>query len=238
MELIYIILFGLIFAVLAWFRPYLALFVIAACLPSYIIRFKVGFVPMTLLELMVLVLFLVMLIKNQIAWQKIFQSKFFWPIVTVLFAAIIAVLVSPSKVGALGIYKAYFIEPILMFTIVISLITTRKRFEGLIWGLGFSALALSLFSLWQRFTAIGVPMPYLNGDGSVDRVVGIFGYPNALGLFFGPIIILYLGFLAIKKSSEQIFLTSAFVPFGSFLKSLIKLGLKKMSISGDSLLLF
>jgi len=78
---------------------------------------------------------------------------------------------------------------------------SRRHFEGLIWALGGSAAVLSLFSLWQKITALGVPQPYLDSLGGVDRVVGIFGYPNALGLFLGPIAILFLGFLAIKNSA-------------------------------------
>src|SRR3989338_2525905 len=52
-----IIIFVVFFALLAWRRLDLAAALIIAALPAYQIRFNLGFLPMTLLEAMILVLF-------------------------------------------------------------------------------------------------------------------------------------------------------------------------------------
>jgi len=53
-----------LFAFLAWRRPLAALCLITAFLPSYLIRFNVMGIPMTMLEGMILILITVIIIKK------------------------------------------------------------------------------------------------------------------------------------------------------------------------------
>ncbi len=202
------------FGALSYFRPLWAMYAVAALLPTYLIRFSVFGIPATWLEVMILVLFAVSLYRKQIDWQKFRKDCFFWPIVAVLFAATVAVFVSPDKIHALGAWKAYFVEPVLYYIILISLITVRRNIEGLFWALGFSVLYIAVSVLIQRFTFWGVPQAFmLPGGVGVDRSTSFFGYPNALGLYLGPIVILYLGFLNYKNPDSLLLYFSHFYRF-------------------------
>lgn len=183
------------FLILCYYKPLWGIYVIAAGLPSFLLRFKVGGIPFTFLEVMVIVLFLVMLLRRKIDFKRIYHDTFFWPLVAVLAFATISVFVSPKTEAALGIWKAYFIEPALLYAVVVSGIPSRKALGGLFWALGVSVAYLSIIAIWQKFSGWGVPQAFMAPDGSVDRVVSILNYPNALGLYIGPIIVLFTGWL-------------------------------------------
>ena len=191
--------FALLFFCLCWRRPLFAAYIVIAALPAYLITFRIGPLPSTFLELMILILSFVLLIRGKIEWKKIYRQPFFWPLLAILFASLFSALMSPNWWGGLGLWRAYFLESLMFIGCLVSLVKTRKDFYGVFVSLGISALYLSLFSFWQKFSAWGVPSIFLKPDGSVDRVTGVFGYPNALGLYLGPIIILFSGWLAIAR---------------------------------------
>ncbi|TSD05206.1 MAG: O-antigen polymerase [Parcubacteria group bacterium Athens0714_12] len=177
----------------------MALAFIVAFLPSYLIRFKIGFLPMTLLELMILILFVIWLIKKKEKWNL---SHFKYPIIFWLVAATIAVFVSPDWWPALGIWKAYFIEPILFFIVFINVVKTTGSFAGaqddiglnlIFRALGFSALYISLFAIWQKITGQGILSLQSWQGEKILRATSIFEYPNAVGLFLAPLILIFIG---------------------------------------------
>jgi O-antigen ligase len=197
-----LILAALGFFALSYYRPLWALYAIAGLLPTYGIRFQLLGIPLTWLEIMILLLVVVVVIKKEFDFKKIKEDYFFWPIVAILIFATISIVTSPATISALGIWKAYFIEPILYYWLMILLIKERRQIEGVFWALGTSVIYLSLIGIWQKFSAWKVPLEYLNADGSVDRIVSVYSYPNALGLYLGPIIVLFLGFLFYKNQDS------------------------------------
>jgi O-antigen ligase len=203
-----IIIYSLLFSVLAVRHINLALLLTIVFLPSYLIRFSVVGIPFTLLEGMLLILFAGFIYQYKFTWLKSFrQHIFFWPIVAILTIASISVFISPNLQSALGIWKAYFIEPVLFYIVFINIIKSKTQLQNIFWALGISATYLSLIGIWQRFSGWNVPDAFLKVSGEVDRIVSVFGYPNALGLFLGPIIILFIGFLfwENKNRLSQIF---------------------------------
>lgn len=195
LSLILICIFAIVFGTISYFKPVWGVYIIGAGLPSFLLRAKVFDVPFTFLEVMILLLFVICLFKKQIDFKKIYRNYFFWPIVAILFFATVSLFVSPKIISGAGIWKAYFIEPILFWAIIVSLLRTKKQLERLFWALGISVLYLGALAIGQKFTGWGVPQAFMRVDGSVDRVVSILKYPNALGLYIGPIIVLFLGWL-------------------------------------------
>ena len=111
---ILISLFAIFFLIIAWQKIVGALFIIIVLLPSYLVRFQIGWIPVTLLELMILILFVVWLVKLLVKKERIkFPLK--WLILLLVLAAILSVFISPDSRAGLGLLKAYFIEPILLF---------------------------------------------------------------------------------------------------------------------------
>ncbi|MEI6627570.1 MAG: hypothetical protein WCL61_03170, partial [bacterium] len=191
METVLILVYLLVFGTLAWRKTTWALYLITALLPTYLIRFDLWRVPLTILEGMILSLFIITLVQKKIDWLKIRQNIFFWPIIALLLIATVQIFVSKEVIGAMGIWKAYFIEPILFLMIVISNIKNNILLTRVINALGISVWYLSLIGIWQKFSAFGVPDAFLNTNGTTDRIVSVFGYPNALGLYLAPIVMLY-----------------------------------------------
>lgn len=190
-----IILTTALFTYLAWRDLRLGLFLIAATLPSYLIRFSVFGFPLTLLEILIILLFIIWLIKKPLSVRSDQKWSLTLPILLLLIAATIGIFVAPDKIAALGIWKAYFIEPLIIFFIALDLLKEKKDQNKLITYLGIGALFIALFAIFQKFTLLAIPAPW-NTEG---RVTSIFPYPNAVGLYLGPIIT--LGFFSLISSS-------------------------------------
>lgn len=192
-------LFGIIFAILFFILAYKkidwAIYTFFALLPTYLIRFSFFGLPSTLLEIMLLAIFVAWIAGGNFKWDLIRKNTFFWPIVAIIIFATIAVFISPNFIKALGLWRAYFIEPILFYFVLISVIKEKRQLYNILWAIGFSVLYIGIYAIYQKFTGLNVSRPYLNKDGSVDRVVSIYGYPNGVGLYLGPIILAYTAFL-------------------------------------------
>jgi len=193
--LILIALMAVAFAVISYYKPLWGIYIISAGLPSFLLRFKIAGIPMTFLEVMILLLFLICLFHKKIDFKKIYHNKFFWPLVVILGFATLSVFTAYGHIEAAGAWKAYFIEPVLFWAILVSNMRSRKALDGLFWAMGASVFYLSIIALIQKFTGWGVPQAFMSPSGGVDRVVAILNYPNALGLYIGPLLILLTGWL-------------------------------------------
>lgn len=211
---ILLILFFFAYASLAWRNLLWATAVLLALLPTYLIRFSLGPMPMTALEAMILILFAVLVIKLKFSAKgesalggkkekfnhplKILENKkWAWLIFAWLTFAIISLLISPNLRAAAGIFKAYFFEPILFLFVLLSIVKTKKDLEIIFYALGISALYVSAFAIYQKFTGFAIPNPIWQA-AETRRVTSFYGYPNAIGLFLAPIIVLYAGWLISK----------------------------------------
>ncbi len=191
-----IILFTIVFTGLAWVNLRTACFFILATLPLYLIRFAIGPLPLTLLELMLLAVILIWLIRHQ-GYKKL-TTDFRIPIVIVLVAATVGIFVAPDTVAALGVWKSYFVEPILFFYILRSIIKTRQDVYRAVWALGLGAGFVALFAFFQKITGLALPEPW----DLARRTTSIFPYPNAVGLYLAPLIA--LGFAAISHTIKRL----------------------------------
>lgn len=165
-----------------------ALFLFLALLPTYLIRFSLGPIPTTMLEVLFGILFIVWFFKHdgrRVQWLSIF-GPYRTPILLLLAASCFAVTIVPSEhlFDALGIWKAYFIEPILFFAIIRTTIRDERDAKSALFTLGISAFVISLLGIVQWITGFGIPAPW----DSEKRITSVFDYPNALGLFLAPIV--------------------------------------------------
>jgi len=154
---------------------------IALFLPTYLIRFTIGGVPTTVLEVLIYLVFIYGFINIAYCqWLKT-KRKFWLPVGLLLLSLIISFYVAPDKMAALGQIRAYFIDPLL----IVWLIICYLEIEDFIWifyGLAGSGLFVSIHTIIQKIMGNVTP------DG---RVIGIFGYsPNYLALYLAPIAVL------------------------------------------------
>ncbi len=180
---------AILFFALAWMNLSLAIGILLALLPSYLLRASLFGIPTTLLELMLVSVVAVWLIQNRHRLRELFVLNKTWAmaIALVIVAATVSAIITPNVLQALGIYKAYFIEPILLFYVLKdllarSVINAEHLKKYLL--LGGTWVAFAAVAQWIFNT--GIPIPW----DIERRVTGVFDYPNALGLYLGPLTII------------------------------------------------
>lgn len=189
-----------LFTFLTWRNLETGVLLLCALLPSYLIRFSIGGIPTTFLEMMALIIIGIWAIKTN--WKIEFQTLKKNPLIIatdlLLIAATIGIFVSPDKLAAIGVWKSFYIEPILMFFVIHDLLARsfdsvssnstplKMTQENIFRAFGISAFFVSLFGLVQYFFSIGIPAPW----NLERRITSIFEYPNALALFLEPIIVI------------------------------------------------
>lgn len=192
---------------LAYKKPVYAIGLTITLLPTYLLRSKIWFLPLTFLELCIWVTFFGWLVNRLTAnRQQLTENKkrstvdgqrltaYWLPIILILIAATISIFIAPDLRAAAGLWKAYFIEPILFFLILINVTQSEKDKKIILWSLGISTLIISLLAILQKFTGFGIAEP---GWVAAEhrRVTSIFTSPNAVGLYLGPILAIYFGWL-------------------------------------------
>jgi O-antigen ligase len=213
--LIAIIIFSLLFLILAWERLDWALLLLIAALPAYLIRFNIFGLPLTLLEAMILIAAAVWLGREFLPnVENLFRNRsnrkkypFSWEIVLVVIISFVAAGVAGFNPSALGIWKAYFFEPILLFILIFNVFKNKNDLLKILWALTISAAAVALFAIFQKATGLFIANPFW-ADAATRRVVSFFGYPNAVGLYLAPLIMIFVGWLfscSWENISDQFF---------------------------------
>ncbi len=198
--LIYLIIFLILFLFLALSRLDYALYFLIATLPAYLIRFSVFGIPSTVLEAMILIIFAIWFFKSWLPHLRDMIKKrkekipypFSWEILLLIILSFIAAGVAGFNLNALGIWKAYFFEPILVFILIINLCREKKDWQKILWALLLSAASVSLFAIYQKITGQFIFNEFWANEAT-RRVVSWFGYPNAVGLYLAPLILVFLG---------------------------------------------
>ncbi len=189
-----IAIFCLIYAILCWRSLPKGLALLVFLLPTYLLRFQVLGIPFTLLEAQILILFGVFVINRIKVRQPISFSNYKWLMLAFVIIGTVAVYFSPERTAALGLWKAFIIEPILFFLVLINSIKEKVDWDRLINYIGASSLLLSILCVWQKLTGQFIPDANWAAEAT-RRVTGWYGYPNGVGLFLAPIVILFLGIL-------------------------------------------
>lgn len=201
-------LLGIFWLLLAWINLPLAVSMTLGLLPTYLLRFKVGPLPMTILEEIILLTTAVWLVKAwPLPWRNLKIKPKNWrpypftvEIIIVLVVAYLAVLVGGSTNEAWGIWKAYFIEPILFFIVALNVLREKKVVERALFFLSGSLLLIGLVAGYQYYTGQFIFNP--TWANPLDRrATSVFGFPNAIGLFATPASLVLLGFLKARLKS-------------------------------------
>ena len=90
---------------------------ILAFLPAYLVRFTILGLPTTLLEVLIVVFLFIVLVRTGPAdLARLRQlGRINWAIGLFVMAGIIATIVSPETLRALGQLKAFIFEPVFLF---------------------------------------------------------------------------------------------------------------------------
>ena len=184
---------AVLFTALAIWRLERALSLLLLCLPLYLWRISLFGIPLTMLEAFILIVAGVWLWREKPQKWLIKKQKgrkrypFDIEIALVMILAFVAAGVAGFNNSALGVFKAYFFEPILLFVVVFNVFGPKKNYFGIVWPLVLSGLVVSLLALYQAIFNFSFLNPIF-GVGDFPRAVSFYGYPNAVGLYVAPLV--------------------------------------------------
>jgi len=179
-----------IFTIISFKKIEYSFFLLALFLPTYLLRFNFLEIPTTFLELQIIILIIISFIKykNEIINNLKINFKknklLYISILLFLFFATVSILFNHNTKQALGEWKAFYLEPIILFFIITNISIDIKKY--IINGLLMSGLATSLFAIYQHFTGFFVPYAFWENLNTY-RVTAWYGFPNGVGLFLAPI---------------------------------------------------
>lgn len=167
-----------------------ALGVTVAAAPLYVVRWHIGPLPTTVLELLILVTIAVYGLTLLVAGAALpSRTPLDIPIVLLLVAGVIGVFVAPDHRGALGIFRAYLLEPVLIFYVGAAVLASAPAVHRL---LGMWAAGTALFCLYDLFVFGHAVATHTLVPGHAQAAFDID--PNSVALYLEPLIAVAAGF--------------------------------------------
>ena len=169
------------------------IYLITFSLPFYLVRFKIGWIPTNLLELLIIGLFVIWLVQKYKLSTSDVNNFSFYPIFLIFFGVTISTLFSSNLEISAGIWKGWFIAPLFFFLILINEIKNKEQIRNILISLFLSGIGVSLIALSYWFDN------NLTYDG---RLRAFYLSSNYLAMYLSPILILsfYLYFFVQKKA--------------------------------------
>jgi putative inorganic carbon (HCO3(-)) transporter len=182
---------------LAWILTLAAI----AAMPLFVIRYSLFGLPTTLLEVLILAATVITLIAYRRSLRPLptlAALGALWIIV-----GLVSALNAPDSWAGLGLWRAYFVEPILLVWCIWQQIDSPRRIRQIIGTLIGVGTIVGLYAIFQWFTGYGIPNPWQ--EESVRRVTAWLGYPNAVALLLAPVVSMAVGLaLCLRtKNKEQ-----------------------------------
>lgn len=181
-----------------------ALFIL---LPTYTIRFHIGPLPVDLLEILC-VFFLGWfaywletnsLKKDFFSFQEKEPAALHYFIGLFVLAGLISAIVNHSA-RSFGLFTVWFLFPVaLYYPIKFILQNPINKARFVQWILIVVGL-VSLYGIIQYFTLVGLPSQWWGNSVEPKRILSIFEYPNAFGLWLAPLLAFLLPFIFAKPS--------------------------------------
>lgn len=190
---------------------------ILALLPTYLVRFSIGPLPTTLLEVMIWILAIMWLARGKKIWDELgtlIKNNRTLTIATCIFllGATVNVFLSPNLRAALGEWRAFYVEPIIVAVIVATTVRTRTDWNKLATGLIIGGTVTAALAVYQHFTGWMVPYSFWANQNSY-RVTGWYGFPNAVGLWLAMVMPV-AAYLVAQKNTRQRLAGLVYLPLG------------------------
>jgi len=206
-----LIIIGIAFAFLAWVKRPLSLAVLVVLVPIYQIRSMAFDIPFTLLEACILILAIVWIVQALMRHERIFVP-YVWAILAFVVAGTIAMAVSADVRAGLGLWKAYIIEPVLVYLVYMNTIRTHKDQRYIHWGLIILLLSISVAAFAQTLGWMQIPEPYANEVP--QRATSVYPFPTAIGKISDQLIAFSLAFVVFAMSSLRVGMRRRLLGYG------------------------
>ncbi len=179
-----------------------------ALAPAYVIRWYVGPLPTTLLEVAILATVAVFAVETMrqrlpIEWRGPLTA----PAIMFILAGAISVLVSGDHRGALGLYRAYFLEPAAFFLIVAAVASTPRRAGLIVLGFAAGGMVVAVSNAAVVLDAIRHHVL----DLVTTPPVVIYQTANAVALYLIPLVAIAASLLVHGTGRAQRWLSGLFL---------------------------
>ena len=104
-------------------------------------------------------------------------------VVAWVLATIVAVVAAPQLFAGFGLWRAYVLEPVLVFVVLQAVLTEEWQRRRLQRSLLLIVFPLVAWALVQFITGKGIPHPWDVSIAAGRRATGPYPFPNALALF-------------------------------------------------------
>jgi O-antigen ligase len=179
-----------------------------ALVPAFVLRWHVGFYPSTVLEVAIVLTVLAFLYES---WRMrvlpSLRSPFTVPGAIFLVAGAISVVVAPDRRAALGIYRAYLIEPMLFFFVLATVVYTARRASLILAGLGTGGVVVGIANSVVILNAIRLHQLDIAGTPPVV----IYTNANSIALFLVPLIAVAGSIVLYSHNRRERMLSGAFL---------------------------
>ena len=199
-EIAVLILFLVGFMWLAWLKFERAIYVVIFLLPLYLVRVKISFLPLNVLEIMVWLLAAIWLAKGR---YKSFEwggcKKMIWPAAVILAAGALCAAFSQDLRTSAGALKGWFFAPLAFGFIVLAELETKEQAKKIFLALAASGAGVGIISIFC----------WLGGRTTFDgRLAGIFLSPNYLAMYLAPAFLAGIGLFVLgeRKTRNKVFL--------------------------------
>jgi len=173
-----------------------------AASPAYVIRPHVGPLPTTALELLLVPAILLGLAAY---WADLpWRNPFTWPALLFLAAASLDTVFAPDRRAALGLWKAYFVEPIAAGLVIAAMARARLDARLLLAGLAVAGTVSALSNLGLDAGALAA-----HNYSNVTPPVAIYNSANATALFLEPLIAFALAIALYAQAPRERYLAGA-----------------------------
>ena len=182
--------------------------VAGALAPAYVIRWHVGPLPTTLLELALLATMAVFALETIQQRERIhWRGPLTVPATVFIAAGAVSVLVSGDHRAALGLYRAYFIEPAAFFLIVATIASAPWRAGLILLGFGVGGAVAAVLNAAIVLDALRHHVL----DLSTTPPVAIYQTANAVSLYLVPLVAMAASLLLYGKGRAVRWLSALFL---------------------------
>jgi O-antigen ligase len=186
----------------------LAAAVAGALAPAYVIRWHVGPLPTTLLEVAILATIAVFAVETlrqpvPVVWRGPLTA----PAILFIVAGAISVLVSGDHRAALGLFRAYFLEPAAFFLIVGAVATTPRRASLILLGFLTGGAVAAILNAAVVLDAIRHHVL----DLAATPPVVIYQTANAVSLYLVPLVAMAAAIVVHGRGRAERWLSGLFL---------------------------
>ncbi|HVB53364.1 MAG TPA: O-antigen ligase family protein [Candidatus Acidoferrales bacterium] len=174
-----------------WSR--IGVYLTAAAVPAYVLRGQLfGRLPFTGLEVVLGLTVLAFIVESsQQRRMPRLDTPFSVIMAVLLVATVIGIVVSPDHRAALGIAKAYIVEPMVLFIVAVNVLRSSWDWERVVYGFYVSGLVVAV----SQLVALGEALAShtLNLNVAPPTPTWLWTNNNFGGIFLDPLVGLALG---------------------------------------------